>query len=219
MVKPMIVKSVHSEERRDTDFKFKGVRKRKWGKWVSEIRLPNSRDRIWLGSYDSAEKAARAFDAAQFCLRGPSAGLNFPSSFPEIPSGPITHQEVQMIAVQFANSGPLAETPSPEVSLATVSEGSSHASLAQSDSVQTSPDSPSDSVSVGSRQADSTISWPVVDFVAQSGSEAYKPLDYGIFPGFDDLADDYYHHTIPITEFGEERFDDLPGQEFFLWSY
>ncbi|EEE57915.1 hypothetical protein OsJ_08611 [Oryza sativa Japonica Group] len=65
--------------------KYKGVRRRKWGKWVSEIRLPNSRDRIWLGSYDSPEKAARAFDAAFVTLRGHGAAgaeLNFPESAP-----------------------------------------------------------------------------------------------------------------------------------------
>ena len=59
---------------------YKGVRKRKWGKWVSEIRLPNSRERIWLGSYDSPEKAARAFDAALYCLRGCRANFNFPDT-------------------------------------------------------------------------------------------------------------------------------------------
>lgn len=59
---------------------YKGVRKRKWGKWVSEIRLPNSRERIWLGSYDSPEKAARAFDAALYCLRGRRASFNFPDT-------------------------------------------------------------------------------------------------------------------------------------------
>ncbi|KAJ0430908.1 putative transcription factor AP2-EREBP family [Helianthus annuus] len=62
--------------------KYRGVRLRKWGKWVSEIWMPNSRERIWLGSYDSPEQAARAFDAATFCLRGHAAKFNFPDQHP-----------------------------------------------------------------------------------------------------------------------------------------
>ncbi|XP_004138829.1 ethylene-responsive transcription factor ERF020 [Cucumis sativus] len=60
--------------------KFKGVRQRKWGKWVSEIRIPGSQDRLWLGSYSSPEAAAVAHDVAYYCLRRPSNldHLNFP---------------------------------------------------------------------------------------------------------------------------------------------
>lgn len=87
------------------DTKYRGVRRRKWGKWVAEIRLPNSRDRIWLGSYDSPEKAARAFDAALFCLRGPHAKFNFPEQpLPDILNAhSLTAHQIQEFAAKFAN--------------------------------------------------------------------------------------------------------------------
>uniref|UniRef100_A0A0D6QSF1 AP2/ERF domain-containing protein n=1 Tax=Araucaria cunninghamii TaxID=56994 RepID=A0A0D6QSF1_ARACU len=82
---------------------YKGIRLRKWGKWVSEVRLPKCRDKIWLGSYDTAEQAARAYDAAVFCLRGPKAKLNFPNSIPDIPSASsLTREQIQAAAAKYA---------------------------------------------------------------------------------------------------------------------
>lgn len=70
---------------RKCDSTFHGVRKRSWGRYVSEIRLPGQKTRIWLGSFGSAEMAARAYDSAAFFLKGSSATLNFPEQVESLP--------------------------------------------------------------------------------------------------------------------------------------
>ncbi|KAK9927336.1 hypothetical protein M0R45_024524 [Rubus argutus] len=74
---------------------YRGVRRRNNNKWVCEVREPNKKSRIWLGTYPTAEMAARAHDVAALALRGKQACLNFADSAWRLPV-PVSNDQLDI---------------------------------------------------------------------------------------------------------------------------